>query len=94
MLPEAPALTRASTTDALLGVWLDEGGFRGCAIPKILRSLLSNFIFCTRMLNPFLPERFVSLRLFWGLLAAVGGDHSDTQSLLLVLSILVSREFE
>lgn len=45
------------------------------------------------MLNPPLKECFVSLRLFWGLLAAVGGDHSDTQSLLLVLSILGSREF-
>lgn len=31
--------------------------------------------------------------MFGGLLAAVGGDHSDPQSLLLVLSILVSRKF-
>lgn len=65
----------------------------GCANPKILRSFLSNFIFCTRMLNSFLKECFVSLRLFRALLAAVGGGHSDTQSLFLVLSILISREF-
>lgn len=43
------------------------------------------------MLNPPLKECFVSLRLFWGL--AVGGDHSDIQSLSLILSILVRREF-
>lgn len=73
-LPGVPALTRGSTTDALLGLWLPESGFRwGCAIPKILRLPLSNFIFCMRMLNPFLQECFVSLRLFWGLLAAVEG---------------------
>lgn len=34
---------------------------------------------------------FCHLEAFWGL--AVGGDPSDTQSLSLVLSILVSREF-